>query len=151
MAGLSIESTAVVTVLLPLVILAYVCLNDLDVANTVMKVYGVYNMIKAALYMLSPKELGKAWGFKDDSADSELLVGTARWIGVALFTYGMTIFATAQGMDLLKLVGYSWIPSMLKIFSDLFVTGEVDKYGLNKPLYVSWLLVGILVIGTLAI
>jgi hypothetical protein len=67
-----------VTVLVPLLVLAYVCLNDMDVANTVMKVVGVYDMVKAVLYVLFPKELGKAWGFAESTSEDETVIATVR-------------------------------------------------------------------------
>lgn len=80
--------------------------------------------------------------------DSLVIEGAARWMGAALFTYGLIIFAQVEDISLLELTGYSWIPGTLLMCDDVFYRENV---GLHKWLYAPWLLVGLVVVTKLAI
>jgi hypothetical protein len=148
---LGIPDTAqVVVVLTPLLVNAYACLKNLDDANTITKVCGAYNVVKGFWYFLDTENSGKAWGLSEGE-DDPFVLGSAKWMGISLIVYGMTLVGMAHGVVGTKLMGYAWIPVVLNMVRETFITKAVEKHGLNRSLYYAWMVLGLVVIGTLAI
>jgi hypothetical protein len=135
----------VIVVLLPMVVNAYVCLKNMKMANTVTMVCGAYNMLKGVWYILDTENTGKIWGLRGETDKYTILL--ARWMGASLVVYGMWLIGLEQSVSIAKLTGYSWIPGMLNFFRDVYMQSE----DINLPVYYMWMVLGMIVIGTLAI
>lgn len=138
-----------IVVLLPALFCAYSCLNNMENANTVTMVCGCYNIVKGIWYFVDTENSGKTWGLKGEA--DLFTLESAKWMGISLIVYGMTLIGMVKGMDTNKLMGYAWIPVVINLARQTFVTNYVDKYDLNKSLYYVWMILGAIVIGTLAI
>jgi hypothetical protein len=134
-----------VVVLLPLVANAYVCLNNMKIANTVTKVCGVYNVLKGVWYILDTENTGRFWGLRSEPDKYTILL--AKWMGVSLVLYGMWLIGVNQGVNIVKLTGYGWIPVMLNFARDVYMQSD----DINLSVYYMWMVLGMIVIGTLAI
>jgi len=137
-----------VVVLAPLVVNSYACLVNTEQANTVTMVCGAYNILKGIWYFLDTENSGKTWGLKGET--DPYSIGSAKWMGISLIVYGGGLVGLAREVDVKKLAGYSWIPVILNMINETFITKVVDTYGLNKSLFYMWMILGAAVIGTLA-
>jgi len=136
-------------VVVPLVVNAFVCLKNMESAKTVTTVCGAYNLLKGIWYFLDTANAGKKWGLKEEPDDNMLISG--QFMGISLIVYGMQLIMAVQGEDFKKMTGYGWIPVVLNIVRETFITKRVDTCELKKSLYYMWMILGAIVIGTCAI
>lgn len=146
--GISDESQLVLVVL-PGLLLAYACLTNDKNADMVTTLTGAYNIVRGVLYFAAAEESGKAMGVKY-AADRATTLAIAKWVGLALVCYGMTLVGMAKGVDLYKLSAYVYIPVILGLVRELVLAHLGKGGGFNTALPSAWLVWGVAVVGTLA-
>jgi hypothetical protein len=126
---------------------AYACLSNATYADTAIKLYIGWGLINGLGDFFAPKKLLEAWGVAD--AD-DLVTWSTKGYGANILA--ITVFGAAlvNGADPLKAYGYSWSPIVLSLFSYLFITKEVEKFGMNVFPYYFYLVLGAVMVGTLA-
>ena len=134
-----------VLVLVPFVLSAYACLANLDKADMITQVCGVYHAARGLGYLLSPVEASKAWGVT--MGGDELHLTLVRRVGVALIGFATLGISLARGVDIFKAIGYGWIPfTVYAIYTTLVVN---EKH--VKSIFYIWIGLGLAIVGTLAI
>ena len=134
-------------VMAPFLLTAYTCFLDLKNASQVVQLCGAYHYSRGFYYFWAPEEACRSWGVTKGEGDDTTHLALMRWIGLSLMIYGLGGALLANGVQVLRLVGYGWVPIGLYAFYEAYFTGD----SVNKPVFKAWIVLSVLAAGTLAL
>jgi hypothetical protein len=89
----------------------------------------------------------KLWGHPSSVADHDIIMGS---LGSWALALGLQLWGLTNGKSAEQAIGYAMVPPLLNLFRAV-LTGQVKKLGIHTSITVAWAVVGIAIVGTLAL
>jgi hypothetical protein len=128
----------------------YGCLNSMDWANTAMKVYSVWFGITGLQAAFAPDSFSKLWNVKFMSTLTDIQKHGFQWWGFFLLDYAVYVGCVAWGVEPMKALGYAWVPATLANAYFNVLSDKTKEFGMNRPVLFAWMILGMVVTGTLS-